>query len=273
VETQTPFDLGYILGSVSGVVGLETVALGRLTVENQVFGTGSHCLSPIHIFNPSHHKALANKTFGLHLSDANVSGIMGLAFPIEASIPATSGRTLLENALSHFGDDSRFFALKLSKYSNASSLTFGSLDPDIDVDISQFSYTPVYPRSATLYDFWKLPLQEITIDSISLPLSPSKIVSSKTPLAVLDSGTTALLGPVADVDNLWKAIGVARKRPDGQWQVQCTRGVIVTFVLGDEQTKRKFALDPSDVAWEQGREGDWCYGGIQGNDGVRVNSR
>lgn len=193
---------------------------------------------------------------------------MGLAFPIEATIPSTSGRTLLENILSKFDDDNKFFALKLSKYSNTSSLTIGSLDPDLGINSSQLTLFPVYPRAGNNYDFWKLPLQEIIVDNVSMPLSSSKILGCKTPIAVLDSGTTTILGPRADVDRFWDAAGNTRKTSDGTWQVRCTRALAVTFVLGNNQVKQSFPVDPSDISWEQGKDGDWCYGGIQPNDHV-----
>jgi hypothetical protein len=129
---------------------------------------------------------------------------------------------------------------------------------------------PVFPLTGDVYDYWKLPLQAIKIDNYTLPLSSSKIDESQTPIAVLDSGTTLILGPTVDVKNFWSAVGAARQGSDGQWQVQCTRVVAVTFMLGDETTKREYVMDPADISWDQERTDGWCYGGIQPNDDVRI---
>lgn len=218
---------------------------------------------------------MVNQTVGMHLGDSGHSGIMGLAFPVEASIPLSVGQPLLENLLAQFNDSRKFFALKLSRIESASSFTIGQLDTDIPANTSDFAYSPVYPRTNALddqravYDYWKLPLHGLTLDNVSFPLSPSKVVGSATPLAVLDTGTTLILGPRRDVDNLWNTVGGAKKEKDGWWHVQCNRGVVAAFVLGEGDAKREYPIDPHDLSWEEGgKEGQWCLGGIQANDGV-----
>src|ERR1700691_1454860 len=126
--------------------------------------------------------ALVNETKGLGLSNTGNSGIFGLSFPLPASIPATSGRTLLENIFASLDDYHRFFAYKLGRNQDpaqnqdtgptASSFTIGQLDPDFANDTSGFQYTPVVSLGQTSYDYWKLPLRGITVNSNPLRLSP-----------------------------------------------------------------------------------------------------
>jgi hypothetical protein len=272
VPSSKPFKLNYLLGSVSGLVGFDTVTLGRYQVTSQVFGICSLSRlssKPYDIFT-----AMASKTLGLHLRDSGHSGIMGLAFPVEASIPSASGQTLLENMFSQFDDSQKFFALKLNSDKLTSSFTFGQLDPEIPGNISAFAYTQVYPRANTssgpLYDYWKIPLLSLTVDDVVLPLSSSKLNGAPTQVAVLDTGTTLVLGPTHDVDKFWHAVGGTRRNSDGMWQVKCSRGIVVSFVLGDGDSQRSYPLDPRDVSWDGDKNGEWCLGGIQGNDDVRL---
>lgn len=135
----------------------------------------------------------------------------------------------------------------------------------------------MFPRDGAggVYDFWKLPLAHLTLGAQRFALSPSKLSSAANPVAVLDSGTTLVLGPSADVARLYAALGpdAAQWVADpGQWEVRCNRSVSVSFALGNARTGslREYLVHPLDFAWGEERAADgWCTGGIQENDGVR----
>lgn len=221
------------------------------------------------IYYTLQHTALANETSGLGLSATGNSGILGLSFPLEASIPDTSGTTLLENLLSPFNDSDRYFAVKLGRDQSSSSFTIGELDPTIANSTSELSFTPVYPIYGNTYDYWKIPLQSLTINSTSFPLSSSQVPGATMPIAVFDTGTTLILGPSDDVDRFWQSVGASRKTDQG-WQVRCDRAMLVGFVLGHDESQTEYILDPADLSWmEGGKDGDWCLGGVQANNGVR----
>ncbi|EED78605.1 predicted protein [Postia placenta Mad-698-R] len=246
--TSTDFHLDYLIGSVSGTVGTDTVTFGPYEISSQVF-------------------ALASNTTGLDLSGTGYSGILGLAFPAEASIPSTTGRTLVENIFASLNDTDRFFAFKLGSNATGSSFTIGQLDPAYANTTSALTYTPV-SSDGSGYNYWKLPLQSLTINSTTFDLSKSRVKGASSPIAVLDTGTTLVLGPTSDVDRFWQSVGGARKT-DAGWQVRCNRAVIVGFVIGDDSSQKEYVLDPADVSWDENTaQGDWCMGGIQGNDGV-----
>lgn len=248
------------MGSVLGTVGTETVTLGPYEISSQTF-------------------ALANQTSGLGLSNTGNSGILGLSFPLAASIPLTSGTPILGNLFTHFDDQHRFFAFKLGRnesqdisYSD-SSLTIGELDSSLTNDTSQFVFTPVFASTPNEYDFWKLPIQQITINAQVLPLSRSLVRGAPSPIAVLDTGTTLILGPTGDVDAFWYAIGTGGSTKYNQntqtWQVRCERAVDVRIKLGNSDTAKEYPLHPEDVSWAEGETHDgWCTGGIQANNGV-----
>lgn len=224
------------------------------------------------------HSALANSTIGLGLSNTGNSGILGLSFPSIAAISLMDGETLLENIFANFDESNRFFAFQLGRGPGIddanSSFTFGKLDPNITDNISSFSFTPVSQAGGgSSFNYWKLPLHNLVIDSIVFPLSPSLVRDAHTPIAVLDTGTTLILGPTPDVHAFWHAVsqeGATRNNPiTKMWEVRCDRGVSVSFVLGDNGSEREYPIDPGDINWEEGgSSGGWCMGGVQANDGV-----
>ncbi|RPD79952.1 acid protease [Lentinus tigrinus ALCF2SS1-7] len=248
--TDVPFHLTYLMGNVTGLVGSDTVTVGEFQVSSQIF-------------------AMANATGGLGLSGAGNSGILGLAFPAEASIADTVGRTLLENLFSALNDTSkRFFAFKLGRDEDDSSFTVGELDSIYANSTDDLTHTPVYAPHGSLYDYWKLPLQSLTINGTSFELSKSRVKGAAAPIAVLDTGTTLALGPTQDVARFWESVGGARQTDRG-WEVPCNRAVVVGLVLGQGSSQKEYVLDPADVSWKEGSvDGGWCLGGVQGNDGV-----
>lgn len=201
------------------------------------------------------------------------SGILGLSFPAEASIPDTSGTTLLENLVSPLSEADRYFAISLGRDQNSSSFTIGKVDSAFANSSAELTYTSVYPAAKSVYDYWKMPIQAITVNSTAFSLSPSRVRGAPSPIAVFDTGTTLVLGPSADVDRLWQSVGGARKTDDG-WQVRCDRAMVLGMVLGEGPSAQPYYIDPADLAWrEGGRDGDWCMGGVQANDDVRVRPR
>ncbi|KAH9901270.1 acid protease [Cubamyces lactineus] len=249
-SSNVVFELNYLMGNVSGTVGSETVTLGEIEVSSQIF-------------------AVANQTNGLGLHGTGNSGILGLSFPAEASIPSTAGRTVVENLLSAFNDSSRrFFAIKLGRDEASSSFTIGQLDPAYANSTGDLTYNPVYASGGSLYDYWKLPLQSLTVNGTSFSLSKSRVDGAPAPIAVLDTGTTLVLGPTQDVARFWESVGGARQTTRG-WEVPCNRAVVIGVVLGEGDTQKEYTVDPADISWKEGSVDDgWCLGGVQGNDGV-----
>lgn len=258
--SSVPFKLEYLLGSASGTFGTETVTLGSYKITSQTF-------------------ALANRTDHLDLVHTRNSGFLGLAFPsLSALQQSTGGTTVLDNIFAQLSDSNRFFAFKLGRYSqtgisSSSSFTIGELDPLIVNDVSQMLFFPVFRTRDSPYDFWKLPIQAITINSQPLPLSRTAIRGADAPIGILDSGTTLILGPSNDVEAFWNAVGTGntvRYIPQSQiWQVRCNRAVDVRIEFGKGGHTNDFALHPEDIVWEESNSSDgWCIGGLQATDKV-----
>ncbi|KAJ3860044.1 aspartic peptidase domain-containing protein [Lentinula novae-zelandiae] len=249
--SQTPFHIDYLSGSVSGLMASETISLGPYRLLSQVFG-------------------LANSTDNIKFSSEGNSGILGLAFPSEASM---SGMTVLQSIFG--GLDDPYFTIILGSKLNVnspSSFTLGQLDRSYATDFSAFFSIPVSKAGANDYTYWKIPLLYVTINSSRLSLSPSSVQGIQgSQIAVLDTGTTLALGPTRDVQAFWSSVGsAARNDPiTGTWQVRCEKALIVGFVFGQGGSYKEFLLDPADISWEEGQsKNGWCLGGVQANDEV-----
>ncbi|KAL4074628.1 aspartic peptidase domain-containing protein [Scleroderma yunnanense] len=253
-----PFNITYLVGSASGIVGTETVTLGPYQIPSQTF-------------------ALANRTDNLDLVHTKNSGILGLAFP---SLVSIEGTTVLDNVFDQLSSATRFFAFKLGRYnsrtgiSSTSSFTIGGLDPLISSDASQMAFFPVFRTHDGPYDFWKLPIRAITINSQPLPLSHTVVPGADTPIGVLDTGTTLILGPSNDIEVFWNAVGTGNSVRYNQqsqiWEVRCNRAIDIRIKLGDGDSTKEFALHPEDIIWDQNSGDDgWCTGGLQAS---KVNS-
>lgn len=131
----------------------------------------------------------------------------------------------------------------------------------------------MFKTHSSPYDYWKLPILNLTINGLLLPLSSSLVPGAPSAIGVLDTGTTLILGPTLDVKAFWDSVGTGGStRYNAQrnlWEVRCDRAVDVRFAFGQGDEGREYAVHPEDVSWAEGGQGDgWCMGGVQVNDGV-----
>ncbi|KAF9262138.1 acid protease [Marasmius fiardii PR-910] len=249
------FELSYLKGSVSGVVALDVVSIGPFEIRPQIFG-------------------LVHDTKDMNLASNGYSGILGLCFPSEASISPNVAPTVLQNLFEHL--DEPYFAIKLGNnpgpYDLTSSLTFGQLDERYASHLSDFYFTPVSTAGATGYTYWKLPFQTFIVNGLPIQLSPSVIrgTHGNRQIAVIDTGSTLMLGPTSDVDAIWGAVGSAARynTDEKMWEVRCNKAVDVQIVFGDKNHHIQLPIDYEDVNWDGGNGSGWCMGGIQANDDV-----
>jgi len=169
----------------------------------------------------------------------NFDGICGMAFSaLSDGLPPPMG-AIVKSGLSE-----NVFAFYLG-HEEAGELVIGGVDRSHYS--GDFITVPLVSDS-----YWQVALTGIQVGSQAI--TPS--VTS----AIIDSGTSLLVGPTADVSPILDLLGAQQYH--GNWLYNCSTPASIKFELGGSQ----FALSASDIALE--REGDTCVLGIQGSDDV-----
>jgi hypothetical protein len=202
-EDGEDFEIVYGSGSVNGFFSKDSVTLaGDIVVENQDFAQVSDASG-----------------LGLAYSLGKFDGIFGLAF---SSISVGFRTTVFENAIRQNQVDQPIFAFYLGRENGQpGELTFGGYDS------SKFEGALNYIKvdAAT---YW-----QISMDSVHAGVY-EKSASGNDMTAIVDSGTSFITGPRAEVDKLAKAAG-ARANIMGEYTIDCDKiGDIpdIVFVIG-----------------------------------------
>ncbi|KAF8306046.1 acid protease [Clavulina sp. PMI_390] len=253
LRSVVPFTINYLSGKVSGLVATDTIRFAGYEILDQVF-------------------ALAEDLQNVTFAQMGISGMLGLGFPPIAAITPNLGLPVIFNIAASLPVGSQFFSFRLGRAEGSdpgnSSFNIGEHDPIVK-DSSALQYIPVYPNdiASNAYDFWKLPLDAIVVNGKPLPLAKSKVASSKTPIAVFDTGTSLILGPTTDVDAFYQSLdaGNPTKENSGSWTVDCSLAISALMIFGGHP----YPIHPLDLSWDKISDGQGrCYGGLQGNNGV-----
>ncbi|XP_074951262.1 pepsin A-like [Phalacrocorax aristotelis] len=173
VGTNDSLYIAYGTGSMTGVLGYDTVTVTNIEVVNQVFG-------------------LAETEPGTVFYYAHFDGILGLAFPSIASSGATP---VFDNMMTEHLVARDLFSVYLSKDEQKGSFVlFGGIDPSYVTN--GISWIPL---SAETY--W-----QITMDSVSVAGEP--VACSGGCQAIVDTGTSLLAVPSHALNTILGAIGV-----------------------------------------------------------------
>uniref|UniRef100_A0A6Q2Z9Q2 pepsin A n=1 Tax=Esox lucius TaxID=8010 RepID=A0A6Q2Z9Q2_ESOLU len=161
----------YGTGSMTGFMGYDTVGVGGISVQNQMFGL--------------------SQTEAPFMAHMKADGILGLAYPRLAASQATP---VFDNMMNQHLVDQDIFSVYLSKNSAAGSVvTFGGIDPNH----YQGSIAWI-PLSSELY--W-----QITVDSVTV--NGQIVACSGGCQAIVDTGTSNIVGPQGDIDRIAGAVG------------------------------------------------------------------
>jgi len=224
--TAQPFTIKYLDGPVSGQVCRDHVAFGELALPNFTF-------------------AIADNTSGQdNYKESRWDGVLGLGF---RSI-STGGVPTVVGALAESGQLAEpVFGFYLGK-DQPGQLVLGGVDPDHYV--GDFHYVDLVHAG-----YWAVALGAVrlgTSTSLDMSLQSSKV-------AIVDSGTSWLLGPEREVKAIMAMLG-AEKTSMGIYGVECSKLKSLAFVLGG----KSFVLDADDYVLV--RQGSFCYLGVDGTN-------
>nr|XP_014722413.2 pepsin II-4-like [Equus asinus] len=224
--TSESISITYGTGSMTGILGYDTVRVGGIEDTNQIFG-------------------LSEKEPGFFLFLAPFDGILGLGYP---SISASGATPVFDNIWDQGLVSQDLFSVYLSSDDESGSVVmFGGIDSSYYT--GSLHWVPV-----TTEGYW-----QITVDSITI--NGESIACSGGCQAIVDTGTSLLAGPTSGIDNIQSYIG-ARKDLLGEEVISCSAidslPDIVFTMNGVE-----FPLPPSAYIL---KEDDSCISGFEGMD-------
>ncbi|XP_005046600.1 PREDICTED: pepsin A-like isoform X1 [Ficedula albicollis] len=174
LSTNDTLFIAYGTGSMTGILGYDTVNVAGINVRNQIFGLAETEPGDFFYYTP-------------------FDGILGLAFPSIASSGATPvfDNMMMENLV-----DRNLFSVYLSRDSQAGSFVlFGAIDPYYTT--RGISWIPL---SAETY--W-----QIAMESVSANGAP--VACSSGCQAIVDTGTTLLAVPIRAYRTLMALLGAS----------------------------------------------------------------
>uniref|UniRef100_A0A8B9II98 pepsin A n=1 Tax=Anser cygnoides TaxID=8845 RepID=A0A8B9II98_ANSCY len=223
--TTTSVATWYGTGSMVGVLGYDTVTVGNIQVQNQVFG-------------------LSQAEPGSFLAHAPFDGFLGLAFP---NISSSGATPIFDNMMSQGLVSQDLFSIYLTPNKrNGSFVLFGGIDDTYFT--GNLSWIPLTAQS-----YW-----QIKVDSITMYGRP--IACPYGCQAIVDSGTSLLAGPTRSVGNIQYEMG-ARRSASGVYLVSCSFIRLlpdIVFVIAGTQ----FPLPPQAYILQQ--EDGSCMSGFEG---------
>ncbi|XP_058383375.1 pepsin II-2/3-like [Diceros bicornis minor] len=224
--TSETISITYGTGSMTGILGYDTVKVGGIEDTNQIFG-------------------LSEKEPSLSLLLAPFDGILGLAYP---SISASDATPVFDNIWDQGLISEDLFSVYLSSDDESGSVViFGGIDSSYYT--GSLHWVPVSEEG-----YW-----QITVDSITM--NGESIACSGGCQAIVDTGTSLLVGPTSAIDNIQSDIG-AKEDLLGEGVISCSAIYslpdIVFTINGVE-----FPLPASAYILE---EDETCISGFEGMD-------
>ncbi|KAL7828333.1 hypothetical protein SRHO_G00319670 [Serrasalmus rhombeus] len=189
----------YGTGSMTGYLAYDTVTVGGMTIQNQIFGLSE-----------------AEATF---MGSMTADGILGLAYQSIASDDATP---VFNNMVSQGLVSQDLFSVYLSSNEEQGSVViFGEID-------TSYYTGDIYwiPLSSETY-------YQITMDSVTI--NGETVACSGGCQAIIDTGTSLIVGPSSDISNINSWVGATTDQY-GDATVSCSNiqsMPSITFTLND----------------------------------------
>ncbi|NWZ30947.1 PEPA protein, partial [Asarcornis scutulata] len=172
VSTNESVSIAYGTGSMTGILGYDTVTVSSIQVANQIFGLAETEPGTIFYYSP-------------------FDGILGLAFP---SISSSGATPVFDNMMSQGLVAEDLFSVYLSKDDKSGSFVlFGGIDPAYTTN--GISWIPL---SAETY--WQITMERVFVGERSVACYFSC-------QAIVDTGTSLLAVPTLALKRIYKALG------------------------------------------------------------------
>jgi len=225
VANGTDFAIQYGSGSLSGFLSQDSVTLGNLVVAKQGF-------------------AEASKVPGMAFAVGKFDGIMGMAWPaisVDHVVPPV--QNMIAQGLIRQG----VFSFYLPSTTGAT----GELDIG-GIDASKYTGSIFY-QPLSKKDYWRIALDDVQVKGKSVSTIRSGII---------DTGTSLLVGPKAEVKAISEQLGATCSILTGECTVDCS-SVSTLPTIDFNFGGRKFSLSPKNYVLQV--EGQ-CLFGMSGMD-------
>lgn len=237
-SSTTPFSIAYGSGSASGNLVKDKVSLGGYSVSSQTFASVNSMSSS--------------------LISAPLSGIMGMAFPSLASSGATPWWAALASG-GGWGNDA-MFGVYLARFRNDPSATAseaqgGSLMLG-GADSSLYTGSINYVSVTGSPQYWNVPIAALSVQGTSIS------IGSGSNAAAIDTGTTLIGGPAAQVAAIYAAIPGAQAMTGsyaGYYEYPCSTSIDLKMTFGS------FDVHVTEADFNVGSYGSddsMCTGGV-----------
>ncbi|XP_004446527.1 pepsin A [Dasypus novemcinctus] len=218
--------IAYGTGSMTGILGYDTVQVAGIADTNQIFG-------------------LSETEPGSFLYYSPFDGILGLAYP---SISSSGATPVFDNIWNQGLISQDLFSVYLSANDQSGSVViFGGIDSSYYT--GELNWIPLSSEG-----YW-----QITVDSITM--NGEAIACSGGCQAIVDTGTSLLSGPTSAIANIQSYIG-ATQSSNGEMVVSCSAINSLpdmVFTINGVQ----YPVPPSAYILQSQQE---CTSGLQGMD-------
>ena len=233
---STGFSIAYGSGDAQGHLGADTVTLGGFSVQGQTFGVVN--------------------TMSAGLVDSPLSGLMGLGFK-SLTVTGTTPWWMSLAGTSAWSEP--LFGFYMRRYRDVDSaaateaqggtLTLGYVDEALyEGDIE---YVPV---DADKQRYWNIPIKGISMQGKTVSLSGVR--------AAIDTGTTLIGGPEADVQAIYANIPGSRRMTGvyaGYFEYPCSTDIAMDMTFGSF----KVTIRSNDFnIGSYGDDASYCTGGV-----------
>ncbi|XP_027957963.1 chymosin-like [Eumetopias jubatus] len=174
----------YGTGSMQGFLGVDTVTVSNIVDSQQTVGLSTQ--EPGNVFTYS-----------------EFDGILGLAYP---SLASEYSVPVFDNMMQKHLVAQDLFSVYLSRNGQGSMLTLGAIDPSYYT--GSLHWVPV-----TVQEYWQFSVDRVTVNGVVVACDGGC-------QAILDTGTSMLVGPSSDIVNIQTAIGATQDQY-GEFDINC----------------------------------------------------